>query len=41
MVKDWSDDDTEPGDDDAYTPVFHRIIKAGEEGVTEEEEENL
>ena len=41
VVKDWSDDDTEPGDDDAYTPVFHRIIKAGEEGVTEEEEENL
>ena len=39
VVKDWSDDDTEPGDDDAYTPVFHRIIKAGEEGVTEEEEE--
>ena len=24
--KDWSDDDTEPGDDDAYTPVLHRII---------------
>ena len=24
--KDWSDDDTEPGDDDAYTPVVHRII---------------
>ncbi|MCH8206365.1 MAG: tetratricopeptide repeat protein [Chloroflexi bacterium] len=38
VVKDWSDDDTEPGDDDAYTPVFHRIIKAGEEGVTEEED---
>ena len=29
--KDWSDDDTEPGDDDAYTPVLHRIINpAGE-----------
>jgi len=41
VVKDWSDDDTEPGDDDAYTPVFHRIIKAGEEGVTEDEEEDL
>ena len=32
-VKDWSDDDTEPGDDEAFTPVFHRIIKAGEEGA--------
>ena len=41
VVKDWSDDDTEPGDDDAYTPVFHRIIKAGEEGMTDEEEEDL
>ena len=38
IVKDWSDDDTEPGDDDAYTPVFHRIIKAGEGGVTEDED---
>ena len=28
-VKDWSDDDTEPGDDDAYSPVVHRIINAG------------
>jgi tetratricopeptide (TPR) repeat protein len=25
-VKDWSDDDTEPGDDDAFGPVIHRII---------------
>lgn len=41
VVKDWSDDDTEPGDDDAYTPVFHRIIKAGEEGMTDEQEEDL
>ena len=39
VVKDWSDDDTEPGDDDAFTPVFHRIIKAGDEGAVEEEEE--
>ena len=38
VVKDWSDDDTEPGDDDAFTPVFHRIIKAGDEGAVEEEE---
>lgn len=38
-VKDWSDDDTEPGDDEAFSPVFHRIINAGEEEVAEEEEE--
>lgn len=25
-VKDWSSDDTEPGDDEAFTPVLHRII---------------
>ena len=25
-VKDWSNDDTEPGDDAAFTPVIHRII---------------
>jgi hypothetical protein len=25
-VKDWSDDDTEPGDDEAFSPVIHRII---------------
>ena len=25
-VKDWSNDDTEPGDDKAFSPVFHRII---------------
>ncbi len=27
-VKDWSDDDTEPGDDDAFAPVIHRIINS-------------
>ncbi len=37
-VKDWSDDDTEPGDDDAYTPVLHRIINPGEEGGEDQEE---
>ena len=26
--KDWSRDDTEPGDDDAFSPVVHRIINA-------------
>ena len=38
-VKDWSDDDTEPGDDDAYTPVLHRIINPGDEAVSEDQEE--
>ena len=28
-VKDWSNDDTEPGDDDAFSPTIHRIISAG------------
>jgi hypothetical protein len=28
MIKDWSDDDTEPGDDEAFTPVYHRIINS-------------
>ena len=27
-VKDWSDDDTEPGDDEAFSPVVHRIINS-------------
>ena len=31
-VKDWTDDDTEPGDDDAYSPAFHRIIDTANEG---------
>ena len=26
VVKDWSNDDTEPGDDEAFSPVIHRII---------------
>lgn len=34
-VKDWSNDDTEPGDDDAFSPVVHRIISADEETVVE------
>ena len=29
VIKDWSDDDTEPGDDDAFSPVIHRIINSG------------
>ena len=39
VVKDWSDDDTEPGDDEAFTPVFHRIIKPGDELAGEENED--
>ena len=31
LVKDWSDDDTEPGDDDAFTSVIHRIINTDDE----------
>ena len=38
-VKDWSDDDTEPGDDDAYTPVLHRIINPGDGAAGEEQED--
>ena len=34
-VKDWSDDDTEPGDDDAFTPVVHRIINPASEAMQE------
>ena len=40
VIKDWSNDDTEPGDDDAFTPVFHRIIKAGEESMSDDEDED-
>ena len=25
-IKDWSDDDTEPGDDEAFNPIVHRVI---------------
>ena len=27
-VKDWSNDDSEPGDDEAFSPVIHRIINS-------------
>ena len=37
VVKDWSDDDTEPGDDTAYTPVFHRVINTDREAGQEDE----
>ena len=36
-VKDWSDDDTEPGDDEAFSPVVHRIINAGDENSSQDE----
>ena len=37
-VKDWSDDDTEPGDDDAFSPVVHRIINPGDSKGGEEDD---
>jgi hypothetical protein len=36
--KDWSDDDTEPGDDDAFTPVLHRIINPAREAADGDDE---
>ena len=30
-AKDWSNDDTEPGDDEAFTPSIHRIINSSSE----------
>ena len=30
-AKDWSDDDTEPGDDEAFSPSIHRIINSASE----------
>ena len=38
-VKDWSDDDTEPGDDEAFTPVLHRIINPEDDTSRGEDEE--
>ena len=36
-VKDWSNDDTEPGDDEAFTPVIHRIINSPGEDEDDDE----
>jgi len=36
-VKDWSDDDTEPGDDEAFSPVIHRIIRTDDESATDDD----
>lgn len=38
-IKDWSNDDTEPGDDEAFSPVIHRII--GPEDETQDESEGV
>ena len=35
-VKDWSSDDTEPGDDEAFTPVLPRIINPTNENKGDE-----
>ena len=35
-VKDRSSDDTEPGDDEAFTPVLHRIINPTNENMDDE-----
>ncbi|MCH8310804.1 MAG: tetratricopeptide repeat protein [Chloroflexi bacterium] len=35
-VKDWSSDDTEPGDDEAFTPVLHRIISPTSDNTDDE-----
>lgn len=35
-AKDWSNDDTELGDDQAFTPVLHRIINSSGENTGEE-----
>ena len=35
-AKDWSNDDTEPGDDEAFTPVLHRIINSSGEDTGED-----
>ena len=37
-IKDWSDDDTEPGDDDAFTPVVHRVVDANDPDMPTENE---
>jgi len=37
-IKDWSDDDTEPGDDDAFTPVVHRVVDANDPDMSTENE---
>ena len=31
MFKDWSSDDTEPGDDEEFTPEVHRVINSSDD----------
>ena len=31
MLKDWSSDDTEPGDDEEFTPEVHRVINSSDD----------
>ena len=38
VLKDWSNDDTEPGDDEAYAPTFHRMSKSLDENLPMEEQ---
>lgn len=38
IIKDWSNDDTEPGDDEAFSPVMHRIISPEDEAEDESED---
>ena len=37
-MKDWSDDDTEPGDDEAFSPAIHRIINPEDEEMEKDHE---
>ena len=36
FVKDWSDDDTEPGDDDDFNPAIHRFISSDSENSSDD-----
>lgn len=36
VVKDWSNDDTEPGDDDAFSPMLHRVVNTADDSADEE-----
>ena len=42
-AKDWSSDDTEPGDDEAFSPVLHRILDpaSGQEDSVSGQEDEL
>ena len=42
-IKDWSSDDTEPGDDEAFSPVLHRVLDpaSGQEDSVYDQEEEL